>query len=326
MLKQLEDKYKRAVATVNPDVKKYVNAGRELRLSIYSTLIVTVAVVTLYHMRVLDFSDSLTTVLITALVLAPWVKVIDTVSTASSLRRKIEQELVFLVVASASVSKTGLELAEMLKYVANSRVFRGVKAIGERFTQLSSLFGHNQALQMLSRMTSGRTRLFLTEYSASLSTGTALYLLRDRASDAVKTSAVDVDRAVQSRIVLGLMLTIGFGIAPSLAVGMMMLQSISIEGIIAEPGPEAYIYSVAVASILPVVLALIPGYPLSMSVVIDKKLSKLLNALTVAGAVLLSVPAVVLVINGDAESFKDSVFNYSLFSLVAGAPGFILVV
>ncbi|MEM4005719.1 MAG: hypothetical protein QXM43_08835 [Desulfurococcaceae archaeon] len=126
--------------------------------------------------------------MIVASILAPWVKVIDTVSGASSLRKRIGQELVFLVVASASVSKTGLELAEMLNYVVNSRVFKGVKAIGERFTQLSSLFGHNQALHMLLRMVSGKIGL-LAEYSALLSTGTALYLLRDRASDVVKTSA-----------------------------------------------------------------------------------------------------------------------------------------
>ncbi|MEM0235988.1 hypothetical protein [Thermofilum sp.] len=326
MLKQLEDKYKRVVATVNPDVKKYVNAGRELRLSLYSTLLVTATVTTLYYMRILDFSDSLTTVLITALILAPWVKVIDTVSSVSSLRKKIEQELAFLLVASAAVSKTGLELAEMLKYVSSSRVFKGLRALGERFAQLSNLFGSSQAMHMLSRIASGKTRLLLTEYAASLSSGTALYLLRDRASDIVKSAAVDADRAVQSRVVFGLMLTIAFGIAPSLLVGMMMLQSISIEGSVVEPGPEAYIYSVAVASILPLVLVLIPGYPLSMSIVIDKKLSRILNALTLVGAVLLSAPAVILVTNGDIESFKDSVFNYALFSLVAGAPGFILVI
>ncbi|MEM0004574.1 MAG: hypothetical protein QXN97_04500 [Desulfurococcaceae archaeon] len=326
MLRQLEDKYKRIVAMVNPDVKKYVNAGRELRLSVYSTLIITVTVITLYHMRILDFSDSLTTVLITALILAPWVKVIDTASSVSSLRKKIEQELAFLLVASAAVSKTGLELAEMLKYASSSRVFKGLRALGERFVQLSNLFGSSQAMQMLSRIASGKTRLLLTEYAASLSSGTALYLLRDRASDIVKSAAVDADRAVQSRVVFGLMLTIAFGIAPSLLVGMAMLQSISVEGSIVEPGPEAYAYSVAVASILPLVLVLIPGYPLSMSIVIDKKLSRILNALTLAGAVLLSVPVIALVVNGDIGSFKDNVFNYSLLSLVAGAPGFILVI
>ncbi|MEM4005720.1 MAG: hypothetical protein QXM43_08840 [Desulfurococcaceae archaeon] len=125
---------------------------------------------------------------------------------------------------------------------------------------------------------------------------------------------------------LSLMLTIGFGIAPSLTVGMMMLQSISVEGSIVEPGPEAYAYSVAIASILPVVPVLIPGYPLSMSIAIDKKLSKLLNALTIIGAILLSIPAVILVIDGNMESFKDIAFNYALFSLTAGVPGFALVV
>ncbi|MEM4005718.1 MAG: hypothetical protein QXM43_08830 [Desulfurococcaceae archaeon] len=54
-MRKIEDKYKRVVATVKPNVKKYVNAGRELRSSIYSTLIISSTVITLYYMRILDF-------------------------------------------------------------------------------------------------------------------------------------------------------------------------------------------------------------------------------------------------------------------------------
>lgn len=122
----------------------------------------------------------------------------------------------------------------MLKYVSSIRVFKGVKALGELFVQLSSLFGANQAMHMLSRIASVKTRLLLTEYVASLSSGTALFLLRDRVGDTVKTATVDADRAVQGWIIFGLMLTIAFGITPSLAVGILMLQSISVEGSIAE--------------------------------------------------------------------------------------------
>jgi len=111
------------------------------------------------------------------------------------------------------------------------------------------------------------------------------------------------------------MLTIAFGIAPSLAVGLLMLQSISVEGSIVEPGPEAYAYSVAVASILPLVLVLIPGYPLSMSVVFDKKFSRVLSVLTIVATVFLALPAVILIVSGDAGVFRDAVLNYASISL-----------
>jgi len=156
MLESIEDKYKRVVATVNPDIRRYINAGRELRLAIYSSTVLLFTIITLYFMNILDFSDPLFIVIATILILAPWLKVIDTIAGVSSLRKRIEQELVFLVVASAAVSKTGLELAEMLKYVSSSRVFKGLRALGERFVQLSNLFGSSQAMHMLSRIASAR--------------------------------------------------------------------------------------------------------------------------------------------------------------------------
>lgn len=313
------------MATVSPDVRRYVNAGRELRVAIYSSITSSTVITTLYFMNILDFSDPLLALMVVALILLPWLKILDTTANISSLRKRIEQELAFLIVAAASVSKTGLELADMLRYVSSSRVFKGVRALGERFVQLSNLFGSNQAMHMLSRIVSGKTRLLLTEYAASLSSGTALYLIRDRASDIVKTAAVDADRAVQSRIVIGLMLTIAFGIAPSLIVGMLMLQSIGIEGSIAEPGPETYAFTLAVIAILPLILVLTPNYPLSMRVATERKLSGLLSALTIAGTALLALPAIALFTSHNVNTFKDITFSCALSSSITGIPGFALI-
>ncbi|MEM4654653.1 MAG: hypothetical protein QXL34_04100 [Thermosphaera sp.] len=82
---------------------------------------------------------------------------------------------------------------------------------------MSSLFDYDKALKMLSRITSGIIRLLLTKYPALLSRGMALCSLRDRTSNAVETSVVDVNRAVQSRIMLGLVLTTGLSLLQTLS-------------------------------------------------------------------------------------------------------------
>ncbi|MEM2024926.1 MAG: hypothetical protein QXW94_01370 [Desulfurococcaceae archaeon] len=139
----------------------------------------------------------------------------------------------------------------------------------------------------------------------------------------MRTAAVDADRAVQSRAALGLVLTIVFGVTPSLFSGMLMLQGIGVKGNLAEPGIEVYAHSIAIAAFSPLVLAMIPGYPLSMSVVFDKRIAKLLNALTAAGTALLALPAVELVING--SEFKGSALKLAPISIALGSAGFALI-
>lgn len=78
-------------------------------------------------MNVLCLPDPLLTVVATALILMAWLKIPDTIANISPLRKREEQELTFLLVASASVSKTRLELAEMLRYTANAMSSRALK-------------------------------------------------------------------------------------------------------------------------------------------------------------------------------------------------------
>lgn len=58
MLRRIEGKYKRVVAVINPDVRRYLSAGRELRLAIYSTTALSVLTITLYLCEYIGFQRS----------------------------------------------------------------------------------------------------------------------------------------------------------------------------------------------------------------------------------------------------------------------------
>jgi len=113
---------------------------------------------------------------------------------ARELGRGLEEEMPFLLVMAAGVASTGLELVEAVKNAVNSRAFKAFKALSERFYALSQLLGASEALRLLTRIVSGRVRMLIAEYSSSLSSGTALSWLRDRASDLVKTAGVEFER------------------------------------------------------------------------------------------------------------------------------------
>jgi hypothetical protein len=141
LLNRLLDRYRRAVALVDPRPARYVGAVRELKLASMYTLAASAVLAVVHALGLLDPSDPLVATVAVIALTAPWLRILDSVSRASTMVKAAEQELAYAVIASASVSKTGLELSEFLRYVSGSKVFRGLRLLGERYSSLSELFG-----------------------------------------------------------------------------------------------------------------------------------------------------------------------------------------
>jgi len=318
-LSALEEKYRRAIITMDPSVEKYVRTSRDFRLALTTTL-TSILLITLFH--VLYIEDPITFILAISPALVMWFRILDVFTSMSNLRRRLEQELPFIMVAAASISRTGLELADLLKQLANSKAFKASRVLGERFTALAEFFGHNKALQMLSRMASSKARLLLSEYSASLSTGTALHFIRDRAMDAVKTAFVEADRALQLRSTIATVMVVFYGLMPSLALGLAMLQFTSLNEVDTALSPQTYSIAIALISTLPLTLTLIPDYPLAMLVTIDRGVDRMLSLLFTTGSIALAIPTVCLLNNG-LGGFREAVLYCSVVAAMLGLPGFI---
>lgn len=314
----IEGKYRRAIATIDSGVERYAKASRDVKFALATTFTSTLLAALLYALHV---GDPLVFTLAFSPALAVWLRIMDVFATASNLRRRLEQELPFIAVAAAAASKTGLELVDLLKHLACSRAFKASRALGERFIALAEFFGHSKALQMLSRMTSSKARLLLSEYSASLSTGTALHFIRDRAIDAVKTAFVEADRALQVRSVIAAVIVVLYGLTPGLALGLAMLQSTGLEEPGVALGPGAYAVAAILISTLPLALVLIPDYPLAMLITVNRGIDRVLSLLFTAGSAALTIPALHL-LNNCLEGFREAVLYCSIAAVVLGLPGF----
>lgn len=88
----------------------------------------------------------------------------------------------------------------------------------------------------MSRLFPGKTRLLLSGYAASLNSGTAPHYLRDRAYEHAKGISLEVERAVGNRVMLAMIMLVFFGVAPVMLLSVSMLQSVSIEEGVSEPG------------------------------------------------------------------------------------------
>jgi len=298
LLNRLLDKYRRSIVLVNPSPARYIGATRELRLALLSTLAILALYGPVVLTGLLDSSDPLIAVLLVLALLASWFRIIDAVTTAGNLKKVVEQELAYAVIASAGVSKTGLELSEFLRYVSGSRVFRGLRLLGERYASLSELFGYESAMSYLSRLFPGKTRLLISGYAASLNSGTALHYLRDRAYEHTKGISLEVERAVNNRVMLAMIMLVFFGVALVMLLSASMLQSVSIEQGVSEPGLSQLYMALIPAVASPLALTLTPDYPAGICVVFEKT-SRLLKALFTAGTVVLVLSAVAGVLTSE---------------------------
>jgi hypothetical protein len=315
------DRYRRVIALVDPRPERYVSAGREFKLAVLYTLVVVSTLLFLSSLGVLDLLNPLVITTSLLVVLLPWFKIIDSFSTASKIKRSAEQELVYAVIAAASVSRTGLELSELLRYVSVSRVFRGLRVLGDRYTSLSELFGYEQAMGYLARLFPGRTRLLLAGYTSSLNSGTALYYLRDRAYEYTRTLSIEVDRSVNYRVLVAMLMIVFFGIAPSLLLAVAMLQHVGLEET-GEPQLHEYLYMVFIPAIaVPLALALIPDYPPGLSVAFNKSIQELVTVLFTMGSLALITPIVIGFSSNNLEAFINTANVASLTALALGILG-----
>jgi hypothetical protein len=315
------DRYRRAIALVDPRPERYVSAGREFKLAVLYTLVLVSALVLLSSLGVLDLLDPLVVMASLLLALLPWLKIVDSFSTASKIKKSAEQELVYAVIAAASVSRTGLELSELLRYVGASRVFRGLRVLGDRYASLSELFGYEQAMGYLARLFPGRTRLLLAGYTSSLNSGTALYYLRDRAYEYTRTLSIEIDRSVNYRVLVAMLMIVFFGVTPSLLLAVTMLQHVGLEEA-GEPQLHEYLYMVFIPAIaVPLALVLIPDYPPGLSVVSSKSVQELVVALFATGSLALITPIVVGLSSSSLKAFIDAANIASLAALALGMPG-----
>ncbi|MEM0093677.1 MAG: hypothetical protein QW753_04825 [Thermofilum sp.] len=289
VLDRVVERYRRVVALVSGDVRRYRSASKEFKTALCLTPLSLAIPLALYHSGVLRDADLLVP-LGMLLGVAAWLRVLDTVTALQSLRRRLEEELPFFALAAAAASRTGLEPVELLRFLANSRVFQAFKELGKRFWGLSEAFGSSEGLSMLSRIAGGRVRLFLSEYSASLASGTALQHLRDRAVDFVKTVAVDVGRALSNRVVAATATSMGFSVAPVILISVATLHSVSVESWAVEVPAvvKAIPPSILLVSLL--VASYFPDYPMAARVVVDGKTMLLYRASYYVGITVLLLP------------------------------------
>ncbi|MEM1606389.1 MAG: hypothetical protein QXW41_09115 [Fervidicoccaceae archaeon] len=315
------ERYKKIVGLATGDIRRYRRASEEIKTAIYLTPLSVTLPLVLYYLEVLR-DLALLTIIGISLGLVAWFRVIDTITSLQSFRRRLEEELPFFTLTAAAVSRTGLEPVELLRFLANSEVFQAFKELGKRFWSLSEAFGSSEGLSMLSRLTGGRVRLFLSEYSANMSSGTALQYLRDRAADFMKTVAVEVERSLSFRMSLALLVSMFFSVAPVLMIGMSMLFAVDVGGEGAEVPAFIHILPVAMLSASALLLAL-PGYPVATHVSVDKRTLTTYRALFITGALSIAIPPLVLYLGlADTHAFRELALYTSTLSLLLGAAPF----
>jgi len=320
VITRLVDWYRHRVALATGDLRKYVVAEKRVRLALALT-VVAIPVAALLYM----VTKELLIVLIASAILlgAPWLLLLDVELSARELGRGLEEEMPFLLVMAAGVASTGLELVEAVKNAVGSRAFKAFKALSERFYALSHLLGASEALRLLTRIVSGRVRMLIAEYSSSLSSGTALSWLRDRASDLVKTAGVEFERSMSMLIMVATTLSMVFSVMPSILASIGILYSVRI-GEFSAPEVPGYLSGLpAVLAVIAAVLCIVlPGYPLPARVVIERKRLSMYRALFATGTLALATPLAPLAIAQNTEVFTALAKTGSIVAIVLGAPSF----
>ncbi|MEM0015275.1 MAG: hypothetical protein QXS42_00535 [Zestosphaera sp.] len=316
------EKYRRMVALITGDIKRYRRASKEVKTAAYLTPLAVTLPLVLHYLEFLQ-DPALLAIVGLSLGLAAWVRVIDTATSLQGFRRKLDEELPFFTLTATAVSRTGLEPVELLRFLTSSEVFSAFRELGRRFWGLSEAFGSSEGLAMLARLASGRVRPFLTEYTLALASGTALQHLRDRAMDFVKTVAVEVERTLGSRMVAAMVISMFFSVMPVVLISMTALFTTSLED--GAPGAPAFIQVLAPAivgasALLAVVL---PGYPLAVQVVMEGKVLTACRAAFASGTGLLALPPIMLSLGlMDLSGFRELTIYCSLVAAALGAVPF----
>jgi hypothetical protein len=307
MFDEVIRKYRRYVALVDPRIEKYVNAEKELRQALtLAPISLTPAI--LYYIGVLDTDPALIASLSALILVLSTFRVLETLTSITSISRGLDDELPFATLVAAAASKTGLEFVDFLRFASTSKVFKSFRFLGERFVKLAEVLGVAGALTTLSKIASGKTKYFLTEYSLALNSGTALTQLRDAASDYVKTIYAQVVKSVNFRINAGLTACVALTTGPLVSISMTFLVGDELVGFVV---PVLVLAGFLISS-------LFPDYPVSLQVVVDEGLLRVFRASYAAGTLLLLLPLHNLV-SGDLRDFVKLLQITSVISLVLGA-------
>ncbi|MCY0867800.1 MAG: hypothetical protein OWQ48_01005 [Desulfurococcus sp.] len=306
----LLSRYKQAALTTNPSLKTF----KRLKLELLASLASPPAAILLLLLSAYTGLEAYTTLLLLPVVVAPAWLVVEKLASARELWKRVDDELDFFIVASASVCRTGLEPLEFLRRLQDSRVFKGFRILGERFTGLAGLTSAGEALHYLPALSRGRTRVFFTEYLSALSAGVVVeYLLRS-ASEVLRDSWVRVSRMIEKRGEIGVVIAVVSASVPALTAGF---------SVILDPVVVSQALAVLVATGVAGVV-LIPGYPLPLRIVVEEKYSRILAVLEAAGLLVLLAPLVLQALNISVS--REVILSTSIASILLGAPGLIAVI
>jgi hypothetical protein len=164
----------------------------------------------------------------------------------------------------------------------------------------------------------------MLEYASTLASGTALHYLRDRAVDFVKTAGVEFEKSMTARMMLAMMVSMLFAVLPVVLISVSTLYTLEIAELRASTEPPPWLLAVPaiMAVVTAVMCAILPGYPLSARIVVERKTLTLYRLLFVAGSILLALPAILLVLTNDAGMFRDMASTTTVASIAIGAPSF----
>lgn len=236
------------------------------------------------------------------LIIAAWLPVLDKLAEARERHGLVNKELAFFIVMASAPCRTGLEPLELLRYASESRVLKGFRVIGEKFTCLEKIIGVGDALRIVSSVLKGRARAFFIEYSTALSTGTVVEYLMRSAGEAVKDAWSELSRIVEKRSELGVLIAVVASVIPALTVGFTILM-------------DAYILYYTLIPILALGVVgstIIPNYPLPFKVLIEKSAGKALSLMYIAGVVLLTYPLTYMVLTGSMMEKTRSCYTWVL--------------
>ena len=320
-LGRLADWYRKQVALATGDIRKYVSAERRVKTAVVASPVLALAS---YFVLYPLLDPLLGSVAVAMLALAPWLSIADVVASVQSFSKGVEEEMPFVVAMVAGVANTGMELIEALRFLTKTKVFKAFKILADRFWSLSETLGASEGLRLLSRMLRGRGRLFVLEYASTLASGTALHYLRDRAVDFVKTAGVEFEKSMTTRMMLAMMASMLFAVLPVVLISVSTLYTLEIAELRASTEPPPWLLAIPaiMAVATSVMCALLPGYPLSARVVVEKKMLVLYRLLFATGSTMLALPAVLLVLTNDANMFRDMASTTAIASIALGAPSF----
>ena len=311
LIDKVVDYYRGWTVFLDEGLEEYLEAPWKLKSAIAVTL---EGILVILLTSASQSPGTLILTVVPLLIIIAWLPVLDKLAEARVIHGLVDKELAFFIVMASATCRTGLEPLELLRYVSESRVFKGFRVIGEKFTCLEKIIGVGDALRIVSSVLKGMARTFFIEYSSALSTGTVIEYLMRSAGEAVKDAWSGLSRIVEKRSELGVLIAVVASVMPALTVGFTILM-------------DAYIlyYTLIPILILGVVgSTIIPNYPLPFKVLIEKSVGKVLSLMYIVGVVLLTYPLTYMVLT-DRMMEKRILLYLGAASMILGTPGFILI-